>query len=430
VTFRSSALGFVCAILACTPAAASAAPLHLVSRQALDPRLVQLTFTTPAVSGPTNVRVLLPAGYAAHPHRRYPVLYLLHGAVDNYASWTNKGAAEQITAHYPLIVVMPDTGPTGGYTNWYNGGAGGPPEWETYHIDELLPWIDAHLRTRPSRSERAVAGLSMGGFGAMSYAARHPDLFAAAASFSGAVDTNNPLDIAVSGGPAFGPRATQEVQWRAHNPTDLAQNLRGLSLTVRTGNGMTGGPFGGGDVIEFAVHQMSLSFHSRLLALHIPHVFDDYGPGGHDWPYWQRDLRETLPSMMATFAHPRTPPSSFSFTAVEPRYAVYGWRVSTRRAALEFSTLRIAGPRSVAVSGSGAATVTSGPLYPARHWAEVRIDDASGKHLRRLRVGRDGRLSLSLDLGRSNREQEFTAQSRATGTRVVTGSARILSLGL
>jgi S-formylglutathione hydrolase FrmB len=401
-----------------------------VSRRQLDTRLVQLTFATPAVSGPTNVRVLLPAGYIAHPERRYPVLYLLHGAIDNYTSWTNKGAAEQITASYPLIVVMPDTGPGGGYTNWYNGGAGGPPEWETYHIDELLPWIDAHLRTRGSRSERAIAGLSMGGFGAMSYASRHPDLFAAAASFSGAVDTNNPLDEAVTSDPVFGPRATQEVRWRAENPTDLAQNLRGLSLTIRTGNGMTGGPFGGGDVIEFAVHQMSLSFHSRLSALGIPQVFDDYGPGGHDWPYWQRDLRETLPSMMATFARPQKLPASFSFTAVESRYGVYGWRVSMRRAALEFSTLRVAGDRSVKVSGSGAATVTSAALYPAGRWADVQIADASGNHVRRVRVGHDGRLSLSLNLGRSNRYQEYTAQSRATGTRVATGSARILRFSL
>ena len=62
----------------------------------------------------------------------------------------------------------------------------------------------------------------MGGFGAMSYAARHPDLFGAAASFSGAVDTNNPLDIAITGDEPFGPRATQEIRWRGHNPTDLA----------------------------------------------------------------------------------------------------------------------------------------------------------------------------------------------------------------
>lgn len=109
-----------------TPVAAAANPLRLLSATHLDARLEQLAFRTPAVPGTTYVRVLLPAGYA-HRRRRYPVLYLLHGALDNYTSWTVKGDAERLTASYPLIVVMPDSGPTGDYTNWYNGGAGGPP---------------------------------------------------------------------------------------------------------------------------------------------------------------------------------------------------------------------------------------------------------------------------------------------------------------
>jgi S-formylglutathione hydrolase FrmB len=221
----------------------------------LGPRLEALTFRTHAVAGVTGVRVLLPAGYAHRHRRRYPVLYLLHGALDGFTSWTVKGAAQELTAPYPLIVVMPDSGTSGGYTNWWNGGRGGPPEWETYHIDELIPWIDAHYRTRSSRSGRAVGGVSMGGFGAISYAARHPDLFRAAVSFSGALDTNNPLDIAVTPTAVFGPRATEEVIWRGHNPLDLAGNLRGVKLMLWTGNGQPGGPFGGGDIVEEVIHQ-------------------------------------------------------------------------------------------------------------------------------------------------------------------------------
>jgi S-formylglutathione hydrolase FrmB len=49
---------------------------------------------------------------------------------------------------------------------------------------------------------------------------------------------------------------------------------------------------------------MSVSFHQRLLALGIPHIWDDYGPGTHTWPYWQRDLRQALPSMLATLSPP------------------------------------------------------------------------------------------------------------------------------
>ena len=61
-------------------------------------------------------------------------------------------------------------------TDWFNGGAGGPPRWETFHIDQLIPWVDRNLRTVANRGGRAIAGLSQGGFCSMSYAARHPDL--------------------------------------------------------------------------------------------------------------------------------------------------------------------------------------------------------------------------------------------------------------
>jgi S-formylglutathione hydrolase FrmB len=215
------------------------------------------------------VRVLLPAGYGASPRRRYPVLYLLHGALNDQAAWTQQGDAEQLTAPYGVIVVMPDSGTSGGYVDWYNNGHGGPPRWETYHINQLLPFIDRRFRTVARRTGRAIAGLSMGGFGAMSYAARHPDLFAAAASFSGAVDTNNLLDVAVT--PVdVGPRGRQEVRWRGHNPWDLAGNLKGMRLILRTGDGQPGGPFGGGDVVEQVVHQMNVSFHQRLQRLPSP----------------------------------------------------------------------------------------------------------------------------------------------------------------
>jgi S-formylglutathione hydrolase FrmB len=415
---RRLAIALVSLVLTEAAPAAAANPLSLISSVRLDPRLEQLTFRTPAVIGPTSVRVLLPAGYAAHSVRRYPVLYMLHGALDNYTSWTAKGDAERLTAGYPLIVVMPDTGRIGGYTNWWRG----PPKWETYHIDELLPWIDAHFRTLPVRAERAILGLSMGGFGAMSHAARHPDLFAAAASFSGAVDTNNPLDIAVTPVAPFGQRATQEVRWRAHNPWDLAANLRGLKLVIRTGNGQPGGPFGGGDIVETAVHEMSVSFHDRLVQLGIPSLWDDYGPGGHDWPYWQRDLRETLPQMMAVFAHPEPPPSSFAFTAVEPRYGVYGWSVTLARPALEFSTLRVTGRNGFSITGSGTATVTTAPLYGS----DKRMIALVGGRAAGVAPAPDGRITVTLSLGPGNRDQEFTPQ--AVHRHSVTTSVRLMEV--
>ena len=174
---RGLLLGLVWALWMC--AGAHAQGLTVTGTQALSPRLTQYTATSSALGKATSIRVLLPQGYAADSARKYPVLLLLHGCCDDYRSWVDKGRAEQLTAPYPLIVVMPDGGSAGWYSDPYNAGAGGPPKYETYAFEELLPWVDATFRTTGGR---AVAGLSMGGFGALKYAARHPGVFQAAAS--------------------------------------------------------------------------------------------------------------------------------------------------------------------------------------------------------------------------------------------------------
>lgn len=391
------ALGASAAVAAAhTTTAAVAAPgLRLVGRTMLDPRLEQLEFRTPAVAGITGVRVLLPAGYDRNRRRRYPVLYLLHGALDDETAWTAKGDAEQLTRRYPIIVVMPDSGEGGGYTNWFNGGRGGPPQWETYHIDQLIPWIDTHLRTRATRAERAIAGVSMGGFGAFSYAARHPDLFGQAASFSGALDTNNPLDIAITPSGVFGPRATEQLVWRAHNPYDLAANLRGVRLIMWTGTGQPGGPFGGGDIVEQTVFEMNTALHQRLTALRIPSAYHDYGPGGHDWPYWRRDLRETLPTLMEGFDADHPAPATFTYKTSAARYTVYGWSVTMHRRASEFSTLSVT-RNGFSLTGSGSATVTT-----------------------------PGRVTTSVSLGPSNAYQQYTTPPHHAPWRSVTVRVRL-----
>src|SRR3954471_13009675 len=113
--------------LTAVPASASGG-LRLLERHRLDSRLLELTFSTPAVPSPTGVRGLLPAGYAAS-HRHYPVLYLLHGALGDQTSWTVQGDAEGITAGRPLIVVMPASGAGGGYVDWFDRSEG-RHDWE------------------------------------------------------------------------------------------------------------------------------------------------------------------------------------------------------------------------------------------------------------------------------------------------------------
>lgn len=257
----------------------------------------------------STVRVLLPVDYDS-TRKRYPVLYLLHGAGDTYATWTELTDVQAFSADFPLIIVMPDGGRdanAGFYSDWIDGSR----HWETFHTRILRRYVDRRFRTLPRGKHRAVAGLSMGGFGAMSYAARHRRLFRAAASFSGAVDTLYPdptrnilfATRTVAEG-IWGDPAVDLAPWREHNPPDLAAKLRGIALFVATGDGKMGGPAGddpsnpGGYIIEQVVFEMNRSFVAALDAAGVPYTKDFYGGGYHGWPYWERELHWVLPQIV------------------------------------------------------------------------------------------------------------------------------------
>jgi len=397
-------------------------PLELASQKSLSPRLTEYWFKSPYVPSPTPVRILTPAGYDPSSDRRYPVLYLLHGCCDDWRSWTDKGGAEKESAPYPLIVVMPDASAQntsdGWYADWFNDGSFGDPRWESYHVGELIPWVDSHLKTIPERRGRAIAGLSMGGFGAMTYAARHPDLFAAAAAFSGAVDLNDPqpTGFAAVSQSIFGSYSDQQVRWRAHNPTDLASNLRGMNLTLRTGDGTPGGPMdtaGPGlaaqDGLEYAVHRQMVDMNDRLNVLGLPHVWQDYGPGSHDWPYWERDLKLTLPTFMSVFDSRPKPPSPFDFEAVEPTFSAFGWTVRMKRSVLEFAELADANSDGFDLVGTGSAVVTTAPSYKPHSDHAVRVTNPDGAaSVSSVTADDQGRLSIPVDLGPSSTTQEYS----------------------
>ena len=456
-------LAVLLAVLAClaaaAPATARAAPaftdgdgLQVAGVREVRERLWDVKVRTDALARPVDVRILLPEGYgaAAARKRRYPVLYLLHGTSGRAADWTTTGDAERATAGRPLIVVMPDAGYDGDgggwFTDWFNAGAGGLPKWETFHMRQLVPWVDRVLRTVADRRGRAIYGLSQGGFGALSYAARHPDRFVAAGAYSGAVETSadpqaaalvTPIvqgtSLGLNGTPPdamFGPRLTQEVNWRAHDPATLAANLRGMDLRLYTGNGRPGpldpaAPNPASTAIEAGVHQLNELFHGHLERLGIPSAYRYYGPGTHTWGYWARSLRDTIGPLMEEFADPRRAPARISYRSGENRWAAWGWDVELRRPAREFSALRDADAGGFTLSGSGAAAVRTPPFYAPGSPAAVRLHGDTVDATRHVRADGGGRLALGVPLGPGNAHQQYTVPATLTGTKVFTTRVRI-----
>jgi enterochelin esterase-like enzyme len=133
-------------------------------------------------------RVYLPPDYLASTNKRYPVLYMLHGAGGNYTEWSDSFLPEQIDrmivagAVQPMIVVMPDDGESTYYANWDNG-----PRWGDYIAFDVVSTVDLRYRTLPEPASRAIGGLSMGGLGALNLAFQHPDIFGVVGSHSPSV---------------------------------------------------------------------------------------------------------------------------------------------------------------------------------------------------------------------------------------------------
>ncbi|MEU7989356.1 alpha/beta hydrolase family protein, partial [Streptosporangium canum] len=152
-------------------------------------RMVDITVSSPSVNAMLPVRLLVPRGWSKKAKRTWPVLYMLHGGADNYTAWTRMTDIAAMTENVDAIIVMPEAGRAGNYTDWYNGGKGGAPAWETFHTYELRRLLETGYR---AGSRRAVAGLSMGAYGAMKYAARHPGMFRFAGSYSGVMSTRLP----------------------------------------------------------------------------------------------------------------------------------------------------------------------------------------------------------------------------------------------
>ncbi|CAF1081126.1 unnamed protein product [Adineta ricciae] len=275
--------------------------------------LYDVIITSGEVRGDQKIRILLPHDYmTSGSKRRYPVLYLLHGGMGGADDWTAKGGTARWTVgNLPLITVMPNGDPFGWYTNWVNPGNAAPQNWRTFHNEKLIPWIDANLRTVAKKQGRAIAGLSMGGFGAIRYAEVYPHLYNYAASFSGALDLLDWRTQTVILGsetidkkPLNGPFGTPYLPWTssgwfAQNPITHAATLRDVHVAIYTGNQ---------GIVESTMRDAAIRMHNMLNSLNIPHHYNDYGngksighncPGRHEFSCWNAALIDVAPRMMA-----------------------------------------------------------------------------------------------------------------------------------
>lgn len=298
-----------------------------------------VTVITAQVAKQHPIRIILPPGYWEDPTRRYPVLYFLHGSPDSPVN-QNYPALRSSTS---MITVIPDGGARGWYADWRDQNtAAGAQRWETFHLNQVIPFIDDNLRTVAAKRGRAVAGISMGGLGAMRYAQRHPELFTEVASMSGGLDlsaasmglrlavvaslTNAPGGFcgsasstggdctgsyapAVSSDALFGspyPVFNIDRLWNEADPASHMSRLTGIGISIYTGSGAD-------DPLspEYWIEGANKHARDSLNALGMPYYYVGYGNGAgwgtrcdgqHNAGCWDQDLVDYIPRLERAFA--------------------------------------------------------------------------------------------------------------------------------
>ncbi len=286
-------------------------------------QLVTITIPAPAgeipsqwlgYSGPPRANVLLPADY--DPLQHYPLLVLLHGLDSNYDWYAQSGLTSELRG-LDAIVVMPE-GASGWYTDWWNDGERGGPAWESYELNEVIPTILSRYPILPQRRYHAIAGVSMGGYGAVYLAGRLPGFFGSVATLSGFVDLQYFSGITEPGmgltslaplkgdddpDPVDGP--PNGFYFDGHSPTLLTANLKQTRVFESTGTGVpssaglsakgaTAQIVSGSAAESSIIYPMNQLYHAALTAAGVNVTYQTH-PGGHDNP----DFANEISSMLA-----------------------------------------------------------------------------------------------------------------------------------
>lgn len=308
-----------------SPVPESVPPLEVTDQQQLGQRTTRYYVATDLVPRDQitgerpSVVVTLPIDY--DPALDYPVLYLLHGTDDSAVTWFEKGGVEAATAELAAIVVQPEGGRSGWYTDW-SVQAGQSRYWRSHHLDQVVPWVDERFGTVAQPGGRAVAGTSAGGYGAISYAEQRPETFGAAVSFSGllslgsrqmqsttrgefAVATGDGDDVLGDG------RETTPSQWEDADPGRHVGRLQGTAVALYRGSG---------DEYESRIADTAQTFLDRaqqegldVASYRYEELFDedDETPngsrctGGHEWSCWSASLQHATPWIKEQIGAPR-----------------------------------------------------------------------------------------------------------------------------
>jgi len=238
-----------------------------------------IQFRSESVQKQDGINVLIPDGKGP-----FPVLYLLHGLSDNHTAWQRWTSIERYAAELKLIVVMPN-----GHRSWYvNDSRPGGLAYEDHIVRDVVGYVDRVLPTRRTRRGRAIAGLSMGGYGAMMLALRHPKMFCAASCHSSAFGFTRNLDVDRS-----------DMQELAARLPKGKYDVFALARKLARSGPMPAIRFDCG-VDDFLLEH-NREFHRHLEKLGVKHEYAEY-PGEHNWAYWDEHVQQTLAFVMKQVA--------------------------------------------------------------------------------------------------------------------------------
>ncbi|MGI9065185.1 MAG: alpha/beta hydrolase [Pyrinomonadaceae bacterium] len=255
-----------------------------------DPPTSEIELKSALLGRTIDYRILYPIKYYSADKRdtRFPVLYLLHGLTGHSNDWLAKTRIAGYATHYDLFIVMVEGG-----NGWYTDSAKVPADkYESYILNELIPDVEKRFRVSTQREGRAIAGLSMGGYGAFKFGLKHPEMFALAASMSGAFgaasttekELKDPGVIRDSLLQTFGP---------ADSPTRAANDVFKLAREVAAKK-IAPLPYFYFDCgTEDFLFSNNRDLVSLFVELKIPHEYRQL-PGNHSWTYWDAQVQEIL----------------------------------------------------------------------------------------------------------------------------------------